>query len=178
MITYQSGNVFNSKSQVITNTVNCVGIMGKGLALAFKERHPDMFLDYVRRCEKGEVKIGEPYLWENDEVQVLNFPTKRHWREGSRLEDVEAGLKYLSENYAELGISSIALPKLGCGLGGLHWPDVKALIEKHLGSIYDLDVYVYEDQAVSSGDDQEKNKVRLKSPKSTSGIAASQQSLI
>lgn len=130
MVVYQTGDILNSKSQVITNTVNCVGVMVKGLALAFKERFPEMFFDYVKRCEKGEVKIGEPYLWENDRVQILNFPTKRHWREDSRLEDVEAGLKYLAENYAQLGISSITLPPLGCGLGGLHWPDVQNLINK------------------------------------------------
>jgi O-acetyl-ADP-ribose deacetylase (regulator of RNase III) len=150
MITYKTGDIFQTNAQVITNPVNCVGVMGKGLALAFKERFPDLFNDYVSRCERREVQPGKPYLWENDKVQVLNFPTKRHWKENSRLEDIEAGLKYLAENYAELGISSLALPPLGCCLGGLDWAQVKILIDKYLGPIDDLDVYVYETEAIGT----------------------------
>ena len=144
MITYKTGDIFKSNAQVITNTVNCVGVMGKGLALTFKNQFPEMFEDYKAKCDRGEVKPGRPYLWENNKAQVLNFPTKRHWKQDSMLSDVEDGLKYLAENYAQMGISSLALPPLGCGLGGLNWTDVKNLIDKHLGAIADLDVYVYE----------------------------------
>ena len=119
MITYKPGDIFQSNAQVITNTVNCVGVMGKGLALAFKTRFPEMNDDYVQRCRDGLVKPGLPYLWENDVVQVLNFPTKRHWKLNSFLSDIEADLKFLAENYAQMGIASIALPPLGCGLGCL-----------------------------------------------------------
>jgi len=98
MITYLEGNIFDSPAQVITNTINCVGVMGKGLALEFKNRFPLLFQDYKKKCEEGHVKPGTPYLLENDEVQVLNFPTKRHWKEKSYLEDIDQGLQYLAKN--------------------------------------------------------------------------------
>jgi O-acetyl-ADP-ribose deacetylase (regulator of RNase III) len=175
MITFRTGDIFKSNAQVITNTVNCVGVMGKGLALSFKERFPELFNDYVIRCEKHEVKPGKPYLWENDETQVLNFPTKRHWKENSKLEDVEEGLKFLAENYIKMGINSVALPPLGCGLGGLNWNDVKNLINKHLGQIDDLDVYVYEPETSVSDDEDKKSKQR---PISKSEGMAAQQSFL
>ena len=138
MITYKTGDIFQSNAQVITNTINCVGVMGKGLALAYKKKYPAMFSDYKARCDKGEVNPGQPYLWEDDKTQILNFPTKRHWKQDSLLSDVEEGLKYLAENYTQMGISSLALPPLGCGLGGLNWSDVKNLINKHLGRLKTL----------------------------------------
>ena len=143
MVTYVQGDIFKSPAQVLTNPVNCVGVMGKGVALEFKNRYSGLFADYKTLCDKQEVIPGQPYLWENDSVQVLNFPTKRHWKEDSRLEDIEAGLKYLADNYTHMGIDSIAMPALGCGNGGLNWNDVRLLIDKYLGSIIDLDVYVY-----------------------------------
>lgn len=144
MITYVQGNIFDSPAQVITNTINCVGVMGAGLAIQFKNQYPDLFEDYLQRCQQGEVKPGIPYLFENDEVQVLNFPTKRHWKEPSQIKDIEAGLSYLASKYKELGIYTLALPPLGCGQGGLQWSDVKPIIEKHLAQIIDLEVFVYE----------------------------------
>ena len=92
MITYLNGNLFDSKAQVLTNAVNCVGVMGKGVALEFKTRYPKMHSEYVNRCTKGEMKIGEPWFWEDDTSQVLNFPTKQHWRNPSSLESIELGL--------------------------------------------------------------------------------------
>jgi O-acetyl-ADP-ribose deacetylase (regulator of RNase III) len=156
MITYVSGNLFHSPAQVLVNTVNCVGVMGKGLALEFKQRYPEMFANYVARCERFEVKPGVPYLWENDEVQVLNFPTKRHWRENSQLADIEAGLQYLAKNYSTMGIATIAMPPLGCGLGGLLWSQVKPLIEKYLSDL-PLEVFVYEPRvgAVATNDSED-----------------------
>lgn len=151
MITFLEGNLFDSPAQVITNTVNCVGVMGKGVALEFKKRYPAMFEDYKKRCEKGLLKVGQPYLWEDETAQVLNFPTKRHWRAGSRLEDIEAGLKYLAAHYTEMGIITLAMPPLGCGNGGLDWGDVKALLAKYLGDALDLEVFVYVPSGVRIG---------------------------
>jgi O-acetyl-ADP-ribose deacetylase (regulator of RNase III) len=146
LVTFVKGNIFQSPAQVLTNPVNCVGIMGKGVAIEFKNRFPQLFSDYQQRCAKGQVIPGKPYLWEDDSNQILNFPTKRHWRDKSLLQDIEDGLKHLASSYEQLGIQSIAMPALGCGLGGLKWSDVQPLIEKHLGGIPDLDVYVYEPQ--------------------------------
>ena len=175
MITYKTGDIFKSNAQIITNTVNCVGVMGKGLALAYKKKYPEMFNDYKTRCEKGDVSPGRPYIWENDEVQILNFPTKRHWKQDSLLSDIEEGLKYLSQNYAQLGISSLALPPLGCGLGGLNWSDVKSLINKYLGPIEDLDVYVYEKTEAKSESEDQSGKQSIHSSKDEGLVA--QQSL-
>ncbi|MFN7904279.1 MAG: macro domain-containing protein [Pseudobdellovibrionaceae bacterium] len=144
MVTYLRGNIFETAAQVITNTVNCAGVMGAGLALEFKNRFPKMFDDYKIRCKKNEVIPGVPYLWEDNSVQILNFPTKRHWKENSLITDIEDGLKYLAIHYQEMGLQSIALLPLGCGLGGLDWQVVKPLVEKHLGGLPDLEVYVYE----------------------------------
>lgn len=148
MITFVKGDIFESPAQVLTNTVNCVGVMGKGIALEFKRRHPAMFMDYEVRCKMGEVQLGVPYLWEDERTQVLNFPTKGHWREDSRLQDIDAGLQYLVEHYQKMGICSVAMPPLGCGNGGLGWKDVRQMIEQKLGSITDLEVFVYEPLAV------------------------------
>jgi len=176
MIIYKTGDIFKSSAQVITNTVNCVGVMGKGLALAFKKQLPEMFQDYKAKCEKGEVNPGQPYIWENDRVQILNFPTKRHWKQNSLISDIEAGLEYLAKNYAEMGISSLALPPLGCGHGGLNWPDVKNLINKHLGPIEDLDVYVYEKTSPKSLSEENDPKGFLKPGKDDELVA--QQSFL
>lgn len=148
MIIYKTGNIFNSNAQVITNAINCVGVMGKGIALQFKNKFPEMFLDYKKKCENKEVKLGVPYLWNNGQVQILNFPTKGHWRDNSSLGDIELGLRYLAENFEKLEINSIALPPLGCGNGGLNWNDVKMLIDRHLGPLELLDVYVYESSEI------------------------------
>lgn len=143
MLIVVEGNIFDSRAQVITNAVNCVGVMGKGIALEYRSRFPAMFSDYQEKCSRGQVLIGEPYLWADDGVQILNFPTKRHWREKSRLEDIEAGLKYLANNYQKMGIYTLALPPLGCGNGGLNWADVLPLMELYLGDIFDLEVFAY-----------------------------------
>lgn len=163
MVTYVKGNLFKSPAQVLTNTVNCVGVMGKGVALEFKNQYPKMFTDYKSRCNLDQVKPGIPYLWEDTKSQILNFPTKRHWRESSLLQDIIDGLKYLAENYDRMSIQSIAMPALGCGNGGLNWNDVKPQIDKYLGSIPDLDVYVYEPQKITSisTDSEQLNLVSL-----------------
>ena len=116
------GNIFESKCSTIVNTVNCVGVMGKGIALEFKKRYPEMFSDYVKKCNLGLVKTGLPYVFDNgDGMKILNFPTKDHWRMPSKLSFVIEGLDWFVENYERYGITSIAFPPLGCGNGGLSW---------------------------------------------------------
>ena len=120
MIKVLEGDMFQSTAQTLVNTVNCVGIMGKGVALEFKNRFPDMFKDYVERCNRGEVKIGQPYLYKSLFLPwILNFPTKDHWRSVTNLQDIVHGLDYLLSHYKEWGITSIAVPPLGCGHGVL-----------------------------------------------------------
>ncbi|OFW59096.1 MAG: Appr-1-p processing protein [Actinobacteria bacterium RBG_16_64_13] len=122
MVNVRIGDLFTSQAQTLVNTVNCVGIMGKGIALEFKKRFPDMFKDYARRCELGEVRLGEPYLYRGlFEPWIINFPTKEHWRSVSRLEDIERGLLYLRDHVSEWGVKSMAVPPLGCGEGQLEW---------------------------------------------------------
>ena len=175
MLTVVCGNIFDSPAQVITNTVNCVGVMGKGIALEYKSRFPAMFNDYKERCNSGRILIGEPYLWEDDKIQILNFPTKRHWREKSKLDDIEAGLKYLANNYQKMGIYTLALAPLGCGNGGLNWKDVLPLMEHHLGDIPDLEVFAYRPRAagaIAKGDNDQDDQDALLSTQERS-IASS-----
>ncbi len=123
------GDILQSKAQTLINTVNCVGVMGKGIALEFKSRFPDMYDDYVKRCEQGEVKLGMPYLYKTLFLpQIINFPTKDHWKSISRLGDIERGLQYLLEHYQAWGVTSLAIPPLGCGNGQLEWRVVGPLI--------------------------------------------------
>jgi O-acetyl-ADP-ribose deacetylase (regulator of RNase III)/uncharacterized protein YwgA len=125
------GDILKSKAQTLVNTVNCVGIMGKGIALEFKNRFPDMFKDYVKRCERKEIRLGEPYLYKTlFGSQIVNFPTKEHWKSVSKISDIEKGLHYLVKHYKQWGITSIAIPPLGCGNGQLEWKIVGPLIYK------------------------------------------------
>ena len=138
------GDIFNSKTQTLVNTVNCVGIMGKGIAAEFKKQYPEMFEDYVKRCERHEVKPGIPYLFKASlfPPQIINFQTKTHWRAASRVEDVEKGLKILVAKYKEWDVKSIAVPPLGCGNGQLLWETVGPLIYKYLSKL-DIPVKLY-----------------------------------
>ena len=137
------GDLFSSEAQALVNTVNCVGIMGKGVAQEFKKKYPAMFEDYVARCAKKEVRLGKPYLFKDPSGKlIVNFPTKDHWRSPSRLTDIESGLDYFLRHYREWGINSIAFPPLGCGNGGLHWSEVGPLIYEKLHHL-NIDVEVY-----------------------------------
>jgi O-acetyl-ADP-ribose deacetylase (regulator of RNase III)/uncharacterized protein YwgA len=137
------GDVLASRAQTLVNPVNCVGVMGKGVALEFKKRFPAMFQDYVRLCERKEVRLGEPYLYRDlTGVQIVNFPTKGHWRSASRLEDIERGLDHLAAHVDGWDITSLAVPPLGCGNGGLAWADVGPLIYRKLKSL-PIDVEIY-----------------------------------
>ena len=136
MVKVVEGDILESKAQTLVNTVNCVGVMGKGVALAFKKHFPEMFKDYVQRCAAGEVRLGQPYLYRTLVApHVLNFPTKDHWRSVSRLEDIVRGLEYLEQHYREWGITSLAVPPLGCGQGQLEWRVVGPTLYRHLGRL-------------------------------------------
>ncbi|MCK5219764.1 macro domain-containing protein, partial [bacterium] len=122
MVQVLIGDLFKSQAQTLVNTVNCVGIMGKGVALEFKKRFPDMFKDYAALCAQDKVRLRRPYLFRNLlSPWILNFPTKDHWRSLTKLKDIEAGLEYLLQNYREWGVTSLAVPPLGCGHGQLEW---------------------------------------------------------
>ncbi|CAM2067778.1 Macro domain-containing protein [Sulfidibacter corallicola] len=142
MITYIEGDLFQSPAKVLVNAVNTVGVMGKGIALQFKKRYPDMFRDYRELCERKDFTIGKLHLHTLAEKWILNFPTKTHWRRPSKLEYIEEGLKCFEKKYAEAGIESIAFPLLGCGNGELPWHDVKPMMEKHLKRL-PIQVFIY-----------------------------------
>jgi O-acetyl-ADP-ribose deacetylase (regulator of RNase III)/uncharacterized protein YwgA len=143
MVTIQVGDLFESEAQTLVNTVNTVGVMGKGIALEFKRRFPEMYEDYVRRCTRDEVRLGEPYLFRRlVPPWIINFPTKGHWRAISRLSDIVAGLKHLERHYRRWGITSLAVPPLGCGQGQLEWRVVGPTLYRHLGCL-DIRVELY-----------------------------------
>lgn len=142
MVTYIEGNIFSSPAQVIVNTVNTVGVMGKGLALSFKKRYPGMFEVYRRACERKQLTIGKLMLYYAPDHWILMFPTKENWRNPSKLEYIEAGLQKFVSTYAQKNITSIAFPKLGCGNGELSWDAVKPLMEKYLKPL-PIAVYIY-----------------------------------
>ena len=133
MIKVTLGDLFGSQAQTLVNTVNCVGVMGKGVALGFKERFPEMYADYVERCKAGQVRLGRPYLFHRlVPPWILNFPTKDHWRSVSRLQDIIDGLVYLEGHYKQWGITSLAVPPLGCGQGQLEWRVVGRTLFRYL----------------------------------------------
>jgi O-acetyl-ADP-ribose deacetylase (regulator of RNase III) len=144
MIRFVHGNLFDSKAEALVNTVNCVGVMGKGIAYQFKRAYPKMFADYVARCRRHEIRPGKVTTFRENGKLIINFPTKEHWKASSRLEDVEAGLTALRDLMVGENITSIAVPPLGCGNGGLDWPTVKAAIIAALESLETTDIEVYE----------------------------------
>jgi O-acetyl-ADP-ribose deacetylase (regulator of RNase III)/antitoxin component HigA of HigAB toxin-antitoxin module len=147
MITYKTGNLLHARVEALVNAVNTVGVMGKGIALQFKESFPDNFAAYLEAVSSGAFHVGKVLVVPVKAVGmvkfVINFPTKAHWRFPSRIEWIEAGLKSLHEKIREHNILSIALPALGCGNGGLNWDQVRPLIEKELGDL-DAEIIIYE----------------------------------
>lgn len=136
MVKVQIGDLFESEAQTLVNTVNCEGVMGKGVALEFKHRFPDMYSDYVSRCERDQVRLGEPYLYKSLSHQwILNFPTKDGWRMATRLDDIVRGLEYLLAHYEKWGLSSLAVPPLGCGQGQLEWRVVGPTLYRYLAKM-------------------------------------------
>jgi uncharacterized protein YwgA/O-acetyl-ADP-ribose deacetylase (regulator of RNase III) len=136
MVNVLVGDIFESGAQTLVNTVNTVGVMGKGIALGFRERFPDMYEDYVRRCAQHAVHLGEPYLYPRmTPPSIVNFPTKDHWRSVSKLSDIVKGLQYLKAHVREWGVTSMAVPPLGCGEGRLEWRVVGPTLYRHLASL-------------------------------------------
>lgn len=148
MITYTTGDILKSDAEAIVNTVNCVGIMGRGIALQFKNAFPANFRAYEAACKRDEVQPGKMFVFETGTLAnpryVINFPTKRHWRAKSRMEDIDSGLVALAEEVRQRSIRSIAIPPLGSGHGGLNWADVRPRIETALRDIPGLTVIVFE----------------------------------
>ncbi len=148
MIHSVNGNLLSADVDAVVNTVNTVGVMGKGIALQFKRAYPDMFKAYKRACDRNEVRLGEMWVWDNASFagprHVINFPTKGHWRSNSKLADIEAGLDDLSRVIAERGITSVAVPPLGCGNGGLDWNLVRPVIVERLGQLDEVEVQLFE----------------------------------
>lgn len=148
MIELAIGNILKDESEAIVNTVNCVGVMGRGIALQFKNAWPENFKAYEAACKRAEVQPGRMFVFDTEQLTlprfIINFPTKRHWRGKSRIEDIEAGLVALAAVIKGRGIRSIAIPPLGSGLGGLEWAEVRPRIESALAALPDVRVRIYE----------------------------------
>jgi len=143
MLIYRRTSLLESTAQTLVNTVNCIGVMGKGLAQEFKVREPAMFTAYKRICDQHLLEPGKLWLWRGSPSWVLNFPTKQHWRQPSKLEWVEAGLEKFVSAYEAQGITEISFPKLGCGNGNLEWHEVRPVMERYLGKL-PIKVYIHD----------------------------------
>jgi O-acetyl-ADP-ribose deacetylase (regulator of RNase III) len=148
MLVYLRTDLFSSPAQTLVNTVNTIGVMGKGVAKVFKDRYPNMFREYREYCERGVLHTGSLMLWRGPDKWVLNFPTKTTWRLPSQFEYIEAGLRRFVETYEELGIISASFPPLGCGNGNLEWSAVKPLMERYLKKVH-IPIYIHDRQVPS-----------------------------
>lgn len=173
MIEYKIGDILEEDAEALVNTVNCVGVMGRGIALQFKKAFPENFKAYAAACKRREVQPGQMFVVETVQLTqpryIINFPTKRHWRSKSRLEDIEAGLRALAQEVENRNIRSIAIPPLGSGLGGLDWREVRPRIEAMLRPFDDLKVIVFEPDRTLA--DRQVNRSSAV-PKMTAGRAA------
>jgi O-acetyl-ADP-ribose deacetylase (regulator of RNase III) len=168
MIQIRLGNLIEANAEALVNTVNCVGHMGKGIALQFKKAFPDNFLTYQRACRAKKVRPGEMFVFETGSLvgtkYIINFPTKRHWRGNSHIEDIQAGLEALVTVIRKRKITSVAVPPLGCGLGGLDWRMVRPMIEKAFDELPEVQVYLFEP---SGTPDAKTMPVRTQRPRMT-----------
>jgi O-acetyl-ADP-ribose deacetylase (regulator of RNase III) len=173
MIEHASGNILEADVEALVNTVNCVGIMGRGIALQFKDAFPENFKAYKVACDREELQPGRMFVFETGYVTnpkyIINFPTKRHWRGKSRIEDIKTGLESLVQVILKRRIGSIAIPPLGSGLGGLDWHQVRPRIEKALGGLENVRVIVFEPNGST---DRQKTGRRGQAPRMTVGRAA------
>jgi O-acetyl-ADP-ribose deacetylase (regulator of RNase III) len=148
MIEYKTGDILAEDAEALVNAVNCVGVMGRGIALRFKKAWPENFKAYAAACCQHKVQPGRMFVFETERLTppryIINFPTKRHWRAKSRIEDIEAGLEALAAEIRERGIRSIAVPPLGAGLGGLDWAEVRGRIARAMHDLPDVKVVVFE----------------------------------
>ncbi|MDB5153874.1 MAG: hypothetical protein JWR54_2625 [Mucilaginibacter sp.] len=150
MIRYITGNIMDSSAEALVNTVNTVGVMGKGIALQFKQAFPHNFEVYKNACMNGQLTTGKILAVKDSDLLmgerlIINFPTKQHWKFSSKYEFVESGLIALGAYLKDNPVKSLAMPALGCGNGGLEWNEVKPMIEQHLAK-FDMAIWVYEPQ--------------------------------
>lgn len=173
MITEATGNLLDAPAEALVNTVNTVGVMGKGVALQFKRAFPENFVAYERACKAGDVQPGRIFVFETHALSgpryILNFPTKRHWRGFSRIEDIEAGLRALVAEVRRLGVRSVAVPPLGCGNGGLDWAEVRPRIEQAFSALPEVQVLLF---APSGAPAPHKMTNRTRRPRMTAATAA------
>lgn len=175
MIREQHGNLLDADADAFVNTVNTVGVMGKGIALQFKRAFPENYKAYKRACDAGEVELGRMLIWDAGALApdgpryVINFPTKRHWRSNSTLADIRAGLEDLVRQIKDLSVRSVAVPPLGCGHGALRWAEVRPLIISAFERLPDVDVLLYPPEGAPAAADQ---PVRTERPRMTPGRAA------
>jgi O-acetyl-ADP-ribose deacetylase (regulator of RNase III) len=173
MITEATGNLLDAQVEALVNTVNTVGVMGKGIALQFKRAFPENFVAYEQACKTGEVQPGRMFVFVTHALHgpryIINFPTKRHWRGSSRIEDIEAGLHALIAEVRRLGIHSIAIPPLGCGNGGLNWSGVRPRIEQAFAEVPEVHVLLFAPLSTPSAD---KMPNRTQRPRMTAATAA------
>ena len=173
MIRFTTGDILAEDTEALINTVNCVGVMGRGIALQFKKAYPENFRAYAKACERGDVRPGRMFVFETGALTnpryIINFPTKRHWRGKSRIDDIDSGLKDLVSVIRRRGVRSIAVPPLGSGLGGLEWNNVRSRIENALSEIDQLEVVVFEPHGAPDADKMVRNRVV---PMMTAGRAA------
>lgn len=162
MIEYKTGDLLREDTEALVNTVNCVGVMGRGIALQFKKAFPENFTSYASACKQGSVQPGKVWVYDTGEMvnprYIINFPTKRHWRGKSRMSDIEAGLNDLVEVIRRKSIKSIALPPLGCGLGGLDWNQVKSMIANALEPLEDVRIVVFEPRGAPAAKKMVRNR--------------------
>jgi O-acetyl-ADP-ribose deacetylase (regulator of RNase III) len=173
MILYTTGNLLEADADALVNTVNCVGVMGKGIALQFKQAFPENYEKYRLACEHGEVKPGRMFVFATGNLMgtkfIINFPTKKHWKGKSKIEDVDNGLDALAEVIRANGIKRVAVPPLGCGNGGLDWGVVRKLIQRKLGELEGVEVLVYEPAGAPANREM---KIATKEPNMSRGRAA------
>src|SRR5277367_6324686 len=173
MIEHTHGNIIEADAEALVNTVNTVGVMGKGIALQFRQAFPENYAAYVVACKHKDVKPGHVMLFDTGRFEnprfILNFPTKRHWKGKSRIEDIEAGLKDLVATVRKHAIRSIAIPPLGCGNGGLNWSDVRPIIEHAVCELAHVRVLLFGPDGAPA---PEEMKIRTAPPRMTDGRAS------
>lgn len=173
MIRYTSGDILEAGTEALVNTVNSVGVMGRGIALKFKQAFPANFKAYAAACRRGEVEPGRMFVYDSGGLTlpryIINFPTKRHWRGKSRIEDIRSGLVALADEIRRRKIASVAIPPLGSGLGGLDWAQVRPLIEEALSALPEVEIVVFEPSGKRSEDRTNRSS---EVPRMTAGRAA------
>ena len=173
MIEYKTGDILAEEAEALVNTVNCVGVMGRGIALQFKRAFPENFKAYAARCRRNAMQPGRVFVFETGQLTnpryIINFPSKRHWRGKSRMEDIESGLGSLAQEIRSRGIRSVAIPPLGSGLGGLNWPEVRVRLEGALKEFEDVKVVIFRP---GGGPVDERANRSSEVPRMTAGRAA------